>query len=210
MKNKIHTVIFDMDGTLTDSAVLTIAAFNNVVPTQGIPVPSIEKIRMATGYSTPEFYYILFPNYPRGQVLEIGRLVEQEELRILPSIGKRLLFNGCGELLECLKERGIRLYIASTGDRDHVFPVLEETGIIGFFDTISCERPDKTEMLRELSHDRNKNGYIMVGDMKKDHEGACANGIFSVGACYGYCRRELTEFDLYIDTPLELLQVVNI
>ena len=210
MENRIHTVIFDLDGTLSDSAVLTVAAFNNILTAQGIPVPSLENIRMATGYSAPEFYYILFPNYPRGQILEIGRLVEQEESRMLPSIGDRVLFSGSRELLKYLYEHGIRLYIASTGARDHVFPILEETGIIGFFDTISCGRPDKTEMLRELTHDRNKTGYVMVGDMKKDHESARANGIFSVGACYGYCRRELTEFDSYIDTPLELLRVLNI
>ena len=210
MENKFHTIIFDLDGTISDSAVLTLAAFNNLLTAQGIPVPSIEAIRRAMGYPTPEFYYILFPEYPRDMVFSMGRLVEQEELRILPSISNRLLFGGCVELLKYLKERGIHLYIASTGARDHVFPVLEETGIIGFFDSVSCGRPDKIETLRELTRDGNKNGYVMVGDMKKDHEGARANGILSVGACYGYCRRETTEFDLYIDEPFELLKILSI
>ena len=210
MENRFHTVIFDLDGTLSDSAVLTIAAFNNVLTAQGMPVPTEEMIRRATGYPNPEFYYILFPDYLRETVYNIGQLVEREELRILPSISDRLLFAGCEELLKYLKERGIRLYIASTGDRNHVFSVLEKTGIIGLFDIVSCERPDKIEMLRELTHDGNKNGYVMVGDMKKDHEGARANDIISVGACFGYCRRELTEFDFYIDTPFELLQVLGI
>ena len=50
----------------------------------------------------------------------------------------------------------------------------------------------------------------MVGDMKKDCEGAAANGILSVGACFGYCIRELAEFDLYIDSPMDLLGIMRI
>jgi len=210
MENKFHTVIFDLDGTLSDSAILTSAAFKRILPSLAIPIPSIDMIRMTTGHPTPDFYYFLFPDYPQDMVYDIGQLVEQEELRLLPSISDKLLFPGCGELLKSLYKCGFRLYIASTGDRKHVFSVLEETEIIGLFDTVSCGRPDKIQMLRELTQDRNKNGYVMVGDMKKDHEGARANGIFSVGACYGYCKRELTEFDSYIEAPIELLQVLEI
>jgi phosphoglycolate phosphatase-like HAD superfamily hydrolase len=64
-------------------------------------------------------------------------------------------------------------------------------------------------MLRKMING-GKNGYIMVGDMKKDYEAARINGIISVGACYGYCEREISEFDLYIETPLDLLQILKI
>ena len=206
-KNRIHTVIFDLDGTLSDSSILDNAAFENLTAAHGLPMPSKENVERATGHAIPEFYYLLFPDFPREKIFEFCNLVELETMRILPSFSGKLLFNGCRDLLDRLKNKGIRLYIASTGTKDHVFPILEATGIIGFFDRISCERPDKIEMLRELTKDKDKNGYVMVGDMRKDSEGAKANGILSVGACYGYCRRELGEFDLYIETPLELLQV---
>lgn len=205
MNSKIHTVIFDLDGTLSDSAVLTMAAFERVAPVYGLPVPSLEAVRGAMGHANPEFYYILFPDFPRDMVYDMGNSVELEELRVLPSVGGRLLFKGCRELIACLKEHGVQLYIASTGDREHVFSVLSETGIIGFFDKICCGRSDKIEMLREITEDGDKDGYLMVGDMGKDHDGARANGILSVGACYGYCKRELTDFDFYIDEPFELL-----
>jgi len=209
MRNNIHTVIFDLDGTLFDTVVLTMTAFKNILPGQGLPIPDEEAVTRATGYPTPEFYYILFPDFGRELVNNIGKLVDDEELRLLPSLGRSLLFDKCHELLASLKERGIRLCIASTGSRDHVFSVLKETGITGFFDTISCEHPDKIGMLREIIGDGNKNGFIMVGDMKKDHEGAAANNILSVGACYGYCKREIADFDLYIDSPLDLLNFLK-
>ena len=50
----------------------------------------------------------------------------------------------------------------------------------------------------------------MVGDMKKDYDAARANGIISIGACYGYCIKELSEFDFYIHTPLDLLDIIKI
>ena len=219
MGNSIHTVIFDLDGTLSDSALLTMAAFRAVLPKQGLPMPSEEAVRRAMGYATPEFYYILFPDLPRDMVDNVGILVEEEELRCLPSLGGKLLFEGCWELLMRLKENGKRLCIASTGSRDHVLSTLDCIGITHFFDAVYCDLPDKTEMLRDMINnvDKNadsksgyidKNGYIMVGDMKKDYEAARTNGIVSVGACFGYCVREQTNFDFYIDKPLDLFKLI--
>jgi len=209
MRNNIHTVIFDLDGTLFNTAVLTMAALKNILPGKGLPMPDEEAVRRATGFATPEFYYILFPDFDRDMVYNTGKLIEDEELRLLPSLGSNLLFDKCPELLASLQERDIRLCIASTGSKDHVLSVLGETGITGFFDTISYGHPDKAGMIREIIGDGNKNGFIMVGDMKKDHEGAAANNILSVGACYGYCKREITDFDLYIDSPLDLLNLLK-
>lgn len=209
MGKSIHTVIFDLDGTLSDSVILSIAAFDKIAAVYGMPVPSKEAIRRATGYATPEFYYILFPGFPRNIVDEAGALVEKEEQRLLSSFADTLLFKGCRELLIRLKERGIFLNIASTGEKEHVFSILRETGIYDLFDSISCGRPDKAEMLFEMTLKGRKNGYLMVGDMKKDYEAARINGILSVGACYGYCLRDISEFDYYIDEPLDLLHIIK-
>ena len=210
----MHTVIFDLDGTLSDSVILAKAAFERLAPKHGLPIPSEDAIRRATGYANPEFYYILFPDFPRETVYNLGVLVEQEELEQLPLVSDRLLFEGCRELLERLQQYKLRLCLASTGEKDHVYSILGKTGIMGFFDVIACARPDKTEMLREIIGDSGKSGCIMVGDMVKDHDAARANGILSVGACYGYCVREpsrgLSGFDFYIDTPLELLDILKL
>ena len=210
MNNKIHTVIFDLDGTLSDSAVLTMEVFKQVAPNHGMPIPSMDDIRRTTGHPNPGFYYILFPDHNRDLVHNMGLLVEEEEQKLLPSLSTRLLFEGCRELLTRLKENGTRLCIASTGDKTHVFSILKETGLISFFDKILCGSPDKTEMLREIINGGDKSGFVMVGDMKKDYEAARANGIMSVGACYGYCIKEISEFDFYINAPLDLLDVIKI
>jgi phosphoglycolate phosphatase-like HAD superfamily hydrolase len=208
-KKKIHTVIFDLDGTLSDSALLTLGAFEHLAPDYGFNIPTQAAIRRATGNANPEFYYILFPDSPREKVFAMGQLIEQKELELLPLISDKLLFSGCKELLLRLSKLGIRLEIASTGDEEHVLSILKETNIINLFDKISYGRPDKTDMLCEIVKGNDPSCFLMVGDMSKDSDAARANGILSVGACFGYCDRELNEFDLYIDTPQDLLDIIQ-
>ncbi|MCL2703661.1 MAG: HAD family hydrolase [Defluviitaleaceae bacterium] len=205
----IKNVIFDLDGTLSDSGILTLAAMELAAPRFGLPMPAMDAVRAATGFDNPEFYYILYPDTSREKLREMGQMVEEDELRLLPGVRDRLLFKDARELLNELIARKINLYIASTGDNDHVFSILRETGIRDFFMTVSCGRPDKVKMLGDIIGDGDKSSFIMVGDMKKDSEGARANGILSVGACYGYCKRELGEFDLYINNPMELLDILE-
>jgi len=208
MLNKIHTVIFDLDGTLADSAILTTAAFEKVMPAFGLPVLDTETIKSAIGYANPGFYYRLFPEYPQETVFAAGQQVEDIELSILPTVKDNILFPDCRELLAELKKRRIRMNIASTGDYDHVHGILNAAKIADFFEKISCHQPDKTEMLKEMTAEGDKAGYIMVGDMNKDYDAARANGILSVGALYGYCREDDLGFDMYIRSPLELLDIL--
>jgi len=206
---KIHTVIFDLDGTLSDSAILTMAAFQRILPNYSIPVPSIGAVRRTIGHPNPEFYYILFPKIAHDIVTLIGQEVELMELEILDSLKNKILFDGCLELLSQLYNNGMQLHIASTGDKEHVYSILFATGIQNFFSSIYCQSPDKIEMLRMIIGDNEKIGHIMVGDMEKDSDSARANSIRSVGACYGYCDKERSDFDYYIDKPSELWEILE-
>ena len=126
VKNKglIHTIVFDLDGTLVDTALLTLQAFRLIAPGMGLKVQGVERIRTAIGYANPEFYYHIYPDQPQERVFQFGRLVEREELRLLPHMNHMLLFPGCLELLTELREKHISLYIASTGSEEHVSAVI--------------------------------------------------------------------------------------
>jgi len=203
---KRDNVIFDFDGTLADSAVLTIAVFKKVAPEFGLPVPDYEHLRSCIGYANPEFYNHIYPDQPAELVRLVGEKVERLESEMLADFEGELLFPGCKELLKRLEALGISIYIASTADKGHILPIMEKTGITHFFKEIFCDEPDKTEMLQRIILDTNKGKFIMVGDMVKDSSAARTNGIFSVGACYGYCIKEKSNFDAYINTPAELLE----
>lgn len=204
----MQTVIFDLDGTLADTAVITIEAFRRLAPGSGLPLPEPERIRAAIGYANPEFYDRLFPGFPTQPVRALGRRVEKEELRLLPEFTGELLFPGVRELLAALRDKGIRLYIASTGSAEHVDAVVAHTGIGGCFADILCGEPDKAGMIGRILGAGDPADFLMVGDKAKDSDGARANGIAAIGACYGYCAQGEYAFDRYIDTPHALLTIM--
>ena len=197
-----------MDGTLIDSAVITVQAFGEVVPACGFVTPPRDSIRAAIGYPNPEFYFRLFPDSPKAQIQAVGERIEAAEQRILKENKFPLLFPGCRELLETLCRKGYTLYIASTGSHEHVHSLLEAEGVTGLFAAIFCGRHDKADMLAEIVA-QSPGGWLMVGDMEKDSDSARENGLISVGACYGHCQREYASFDYYIDNALELLTLLK-
>jgi len=202
LNDKIN-IIFDLDGTLADTAKLTAAAFKTTAPKLNIPEPPVETIRAAVGYSCPEFYFRIFPDLPHETVMRISDEIEREEDRLLPDFTEDLLFPGVRGLLEELKIKNIPMYIASTGSENHVFSVLKKTGVTDYFKKILCGKPEKAGMIAEIIGAGDKNLFLMVGDMKKDVDGARLNGIAVIGACYGYCKRG-TGFDAYVGAPGEL------
>jgi len=204
----MRNIIFDMDGTLADTSVMTMAALKKIAPRVGLPVPPVETVRAAIGYQNPEFYYRIYPDEATESVKIIAELTEDEEQRILPEMDEELLFPGIRELIAELIKNKFTLYVASTGSLRHVRSVLGKTGVINSFASLHCDKPEKIGMVAEIIGDGNKDDFIMVGDMKKDLEAAHSNGIMAVGACYGYCKRG-TGFDWYIDKPMELLDIVK-
>ena len=52
-------IIFDMDGTLIDSAQIAIPAFKEICPDYGLEIPHDSQIIAAIGYANPIFYYKL-------------------------------------------------------------------------------------------------------------------------------------------------------
>lgn len=187
--NKFKKIIFDMDGTLVDSFWLTQKAFKIFCPKYDFEMPTDETIKKACGYSTPEFYERIFPHEDNEKVLAFGEEVETKELEVLKNIGEELLFEGVIQLLDELLEKGIELHIASTGDIPHVHSCLKKAGIYDRFKTINCNEPNKEEMLKRIIYG-DKKDWVMIGDKRKDSSGAKFNGIYSIGAGYGYCFKE--------------------
>lgn len=208
MNNKLQqAIIFDLDGTLVDTAIITMEAFRSVAQEMDLEVPSIALLRRAIGYANPEFYDRIYPELPIDVRRLAGQRIEQEEKRLMTHTDTELLFPDCLRLLQILQQREILLYVASTGSEEHVYAIMEKAGICSFFNEVYYGAPDKTEAIRTIIGDSAKAGFLMVGDMEKDYRAAHSNEIAAVGACYGYCVREVSDFDYYIKKPLELLEI---
>ena len=206
----IRHVIFDMDGTLADTAKASIVALAEVSARYGLPRLQDDAVRDAIGYANPEFYYRLYPEHDRTLITAYGLEVEQQEEGHVRKLAGNILFPGVQEMLEALRRMGTRLYVASTGDEAHVEVVLASAGIKSHFDVIACGRPEKVAMVGGIVGDADRAQWAMVGDRQKDLDAARGNGLFAVAAGFGYSPPEdWPNYDAVAHTPAELLEIVK-
>ena len=199
MKN----IIFDLDGTLSDTIKATAQAIREVGGKYNLPELTDERIRAAMGLADMEFYAFLFPGIQGlGQIGQEIDAIEEDAIR---RIKAGMLFPGVAEMLEELHKAGHKLYIASTGNTDHVSATVVSAGIEQYFTKISCNRPEKISMVKELIAGSDKSNWLMVGDMFKDSEAAKGNGITALGAAFGYLKpKDHTLFDAILQKPCDI------
>lgn len=203
----IKNIIFDLDGTLADTAIATTKAFREFAPIYNLPELSIDVIKSAIGFADPQFYYILYPDINKSVLKEFAKNVEDYENQATYELGDNILFPDVKTMLNKLHSQGHKLFIASTGSPSHVDCVLESACIRDLFELICCGESEKIEMVKNIIGDSSKVNWTMVGDKKKDADAAKFNNIISVGAAYGYCLpQDFDKFTKIINSPLELIK----
>jgi len=198
----IRHIIFDLDGTLADTARATIAAFAEVAPEFSLPIPNPDAIRSSIGIANPMFYYSLYPAYNRKRVLACSREIEQAEEKCIRLLGRKILFDGVAEMLDELSSMGKIIHLASTGDPRHVDAVLQSGEIAHHFQSVNCGKADKEDMVRDIIGGISAGEWVMMGDHQKDIAAARANSIPIIGAGMGYVReRDRAYFDWIVPEP---------
>lgn len=182
------TILFDLDGTLTDSgegiincAILALEHFS-------LPIPSRETLRVFVGPPLHESF-IRF-GVPADKAAEA---VEVYRSRYIP-IGKfeNTPYPGIRELLEQLKAEGHKLYVATSKPEQMSIDILEHFDLAKYFDRIcgaslDTSRTDKAAVIAYLQELTGKSEHtIMVGDTKFDVIGAKKHGIPTIGVSWGY------------------------
>jgi len=199
-----------MDGTLVDTVKITMPAFEKVCPQLGLEIPSLEAVTDAVGYANPFFYFNVYPDTEKEKLLILGQKAEEVERDIVKKVNSDMLFSGVKDLLDELLARKLKMYIASTGDLEHVEDCLKACGIYTYFEEIHCNKPDKELMVEQIIKKAPSENWIMIGDRKKDSKAAKFNGILSVGAAYGYLKEcDYEQFEKIIHTPFDLIKILE-
>jgi phosphoglycolate phosphatase len=205
--------IFDMDGTLSDTAKATVRAVRETAEKLGMSPPPAEKVKAAMGYPGLEYYHVLLGDIGEDLLAAFAAETDCNEDREIRRIGRDMLFPGIREVLDSLLGLGTELYVASTGHPNHVNLLLDVTGTRHCFKEVYCGRPRKVEMVRELmaaARARSPEGWLMVGDKHIDAEAARGSRILAVGAGFGYCLEEEQRlFDLVVKKPGELIALAG-
>lgn len=182
------TILFDLDGTLTDSGEGIIKCASLALEHFGLPVPDWEEMRTFVGPPLGDSF--IRHGVPEERVEEAIAVYRS---RYIP-IGKfeNHPYPGIRELLEQLKQQGHTLFVATSKPEAMSIEILEHFDLAKYFQQICGATMDGTRSSKEavIEYLIDGNGrdsrMIMVGDTKFDILGAKAHGIPAMGVAWGY------------------------
>lgn len=212
MKN----ILFDLDGTLTDSREGILKSIQYALSCYGIE-EDMEKLGMFLGppahLAFQEFY-----GFSEEKAFEITNVFRKRYSE--KGIYENCVYDGIKELLEKFCADGMRLCVATSKPQVYTDKILENFDMRRYFDTvigsdldgILCNKSDIIAKVIEFGG-YDKSECIMIGDRKYDIIGAKQNGIKSIGVLYGYGDKEefiLSGADFIAEKVGNIYELVNL
>lgn len=209
-------ILFDLDGTLTKSefgiiggAIYALSKFN-IVPENKEELKKFIGPPLAVSFRE---YYHFSEEKTKEAVGYYQEYMREKGIYEAP------LYDGIKELLEELKQRGKRMFVATSKPGVFATQIIRNLQIEHYFEGIvgsnlDGTRADKAEVITFLLDKyavSDKSKVVMVGDRKYDINGAKRTDIDSVGVLYGYGDKEelVTAGATHIvSTPVELIDIV--
>jgi phosphoglycolate phosphatase len=214
-------VLFDLDGTLTDSAAgiqrSTREALRRLNAEDGgaRPIPAETELGWIVGPPLRESFASLAGENNADRMLELYR-----ERYDTIGIFENKLYDGVAAALDRLRARGDRLFVATSKRQVDAQRVVERFGLDHFFDGVYGANSDgrnaekSTVLAAAIAGGRLEaaSRIVMIGDRRYDALGARAVGIPVIGALWGYGdRAELSEAgaDPIIASPRDIPDAVD-
>jgi phosphoglycolate phosphatase len=212
----IRAVLFDLDGTLADTAPDLAAALNRLLAEHGrAPVP-LARARPVTSSGARGMLRVGFgiaPEHPDYDVLK-ARFLDLYAERLC---GETRLFDGIAELLAALEERSVAWGVVTNKPERFTLPLLDALAlraraacVIGG-DTAARAKPHPDPLLHAVRTLGVAPGRCLyVGDDLRDVQAARAAGMPVVAAAYGYLGEDEGNphawgADAVVGHPLEVL-----
>jgi HAD superfamily hydrolase (TIGR01549 family) len=185
-------VIFDLDGTLTDSADGVVASFRHALATIGAKVPDGDLAERVVG---PPMHHTLAS-------MGLGERADEAISAYRADYTSRgwamnSVYVGVPQLLADLRAAQIRLAVATSKAEPVARRILDHFGLTDHFDVIAGASIDGTRASKAdvVAYALSQLGtlperVLMVGDRAHDVEGAAAHGIATVVVGWGYGRSD--------------------
>ncbi|MDD3164840.1 MAG: HAD hydrolase-like protein [Oscillospiraceae bacterium] len=188
-------VLFDLDGTITDSAPGILAAARYALAQFGITEPDDAVMLQYIGPPLPdsfETYHGLSPQDARTA------LAHYRTYYAAQGIFQCALYPGIRALLRDLSQAGMRVVLATSKPEPFARQILAHFDILQYFsfvcgNTMDETRTSKAQVLAEIAAhypDLCPENAVMVGDRRFDCEGAQSAGIPAIGVLYGFGSRD--------------------
>ena len=184
-------VLFDLDGTLTDSGPGIVNAFSYAISKMGDEVKDKEQLKKFVGPPLRDSFERVLGYSPEDTVKAIA--FYREYYNGMGGNLENMVYPGIEELLVNLKNAGKTLIVATSKSEYGTNVVLEHFGLRRFFDFVATandtDREHKSDVIRYAIKEcgiQNLDDAVMVGDRENDVSAAGEVGLDSIGVLYGY------------------------
>ena len=188
-------VLFDLDGTLTDPYEGISKSVKYALESFGIEENDEEILKKFIGPPLKESF-MKFYGFDEDKAFEAVK--KYRERYITTGVYENAMIDGVKDTLAILKEKGIRIYLATSKPQPLAEVILKHFGITEYFDFIggadfNYSRDEKWQVIEyvfESAGIKDRENAIMIGDRMHDIIGAKKTGIKSLCVLCGYGSRE--------------------
>ncbi len=191
----VRAVMFDLDGTLLDTAPDMVGALNTLRREERCAPLPYDEVRPAVSHGSTRVVKIGFPD----AMPDRAAALQQRFLEIYRGALSRetQLFPGMERVLDALSARRLKLGIVTNKPAWLTEPLLDEMGLRARFncvvsgDTVAQRKPHPLPLLHAATLvGAAPQECIYVGDAERDVQAARAAGMQALVADYGYLRAD--------------------
>jgi len=212
----MNTVLFDLDGTLTDPKIGITTCIQHALEQLGYDAPETDALLWCIGPPlTVSFAQLMQTDAPAL----INRAISHYRDRFATvGLYENLLYPDIPETLESVRNHGYQIFLATSKPHIYAKRIVEHFGLTPWFHGIygselDGTRSHKAELISHILQSESLSAAetIMVGDRYHDVVGAKQNQLLAIGVTYGYgTESELSEHgaDHIATSPLEIAQIL--
>ena len=191
MKKSYDHILFDLDGTLTDSGPGIMNGFTYAIEKMGGQISDRNQLKAFIGPSLKDSFGKILGYSPEDTDRAIA--FYREYYNGMGGVLENSVYPGIEQLLADLVSKGKKLIVATSKSEYGTNIVLEHFGLRKYFEFVATaddkDRPGKADVIR-YAFDQcgitDSSKAVMVGDRENDITAAKEVGIDSIGVLYGY------------------------
>jgi len=198
----VQKILFDLDGTLVDTAADLHAATNHTLSSVGREPISLDQVRNLTGYGAIRLIELGLDATGGRAGLDMTSLRHEFLQYYSQNIcDHSSVFEGGFDMLNTLKEAGFQMAICTNKPEAMAVKLLDEIGISPYFnavtggDSFDFKKPDGRHLHKTSAMLEGAGNSIMIGDSSPDVNGARSAGFPVIAVDFGYPDRPINEME---------------
>lgn len=185
--HSMNTLIFDLDGTISNPSLGIFRCINHALRLHGFPEVDADTVAAQIGPPLDKTFRTF---QPQADPAIISSLISAYRNRYAEAgYAENELYSGIPDVLRILTDRGLRLGVCTSKRRDFAEQILEMFDLMSHFSFVDGGEIGigKHQQLAGLLNTGTINrAAVMIGDRDIDILAAKANGLRSVGVLWGF------------------------